>query len=1297
VCADGFYGLGCESNEDEFLGLQQTRHQIVEAIKTISLLDDITAESLKSWLERLAVVCNTPVGLLDETKIMISDLAIEFMAAAQSLGLPYEDVESVSTTLDLVLSAITSGGSSAPSQLLDAYGAFIANDMVQGQNGVVITNTWFRLATYAGDGDSIVTHETPQTILEQAGDKSAQSVTVPGGTGSAGYKLSLVELLIPSANSSSFMSSPLGLRFDQLPCNASSDVQTNCSVLVTLQNWSPLSSPYYETNFNESDATVIDFTCSANRVENLTTSCDNGFNVSVYCNGTAGVILQKCPQVSHTSVCRSIGRDSSPCELVSFSSTNITCECNVGAGNVRRRRLQDSGATESDDSSISVDFTSAGESVFHEFVSTWGSVDELSARDVFTSIHVLVTMSVIGIVSIVLVLLAWREDVKDIKKEKEMKEVFRVYHRIHRHSSKKKKKVPHNLPLLSTKKYTNGFVSPVQVKMRDVQSRREIVQGRVNESTRSYNEKHAISLLNSSLPSVMQPLPMWVKYKDELKAYHRWGGIYFHYSAVYTRPLRMLSLITNIIIFLFVEAVTYELADPDDGSCEELKTLSTCLSEKSSFDSSESKCYWDINSSGCEIREVDNSLMKVMLVAIFASIIGTPFVALLQVLIQKNLAAETLIVKKISPSLKDKGNEVIMRRAFVRGREGTAPVEKEIRPKRFAAILPVHTADDKESRRISLFDSDGKLILSNTAHEELPLLFADVQQYRTLLSREDCKVFDETWGFNFDESNNFLENMSNLINKLFRKAFKKHSDSVELVLIAELQRVHEVVSAELFFFGRKDIPESLKNKRLTYLFVKDLLSSANGKILENKYRRDNTPRRKVSYLVKLCTWVFITLVLAAMLFYIYLFALRQTASRQKAWFFTFLVWVMFEILLVSSALVFFQHVIVPSYILNDLKNVRAQIVKDIVDFKSKLDNRIDNKRKPLSSSTNNRGAVIDIADEKEKLIKEANQTCEFNAAKYLYVSHRLARSLPDLPISINVLQFSTPWPNQSLKENNKMSDNYNAKFTFVGQSLSKVMYFVLLGLISVPEPVQDALVEIVSTSGLGYLVVLCIQIYAFSPFLAFAPIMFLAVCTHFIIQSSKKSSILSKDTPKVSPDVESQGQTRIDNEMGVRGDQTDDLVRNFYSEENDNMEKRIEHLRVDTQLRSEMLSYLEDSLSYSIDSPVSPPSHPSPLNNRSRRCRPIVKTCSDVISEEAVGTESRVQGTRGNSGDDRDFFDYKEEGEIAVPVPVLMAEATSGCDEKLEDFHEGDFTDEAMSGFASMYSQYEDALEHSFY
>jgi hypothetical protein len=44
-----------------------------------------------------------------------------------------------------------------------------------------------------------------------------------------------------------------------------------------------------------------------------------------------------------------------------------------------------------------------------------------------------------------------------------------------------------------------------------------------------------------------------------------------------------------------------------------------------------------------------------------------------------------------------------------------------------------------------------------------------------------------------------------------------------------------------------------------------------------------------------------------------------------------------------------------------------------------------------------------------------------------------------------------------------------------------------------------------------------------------------------------------------------------------------------------------------------------------------------------------------------------------------------------------MAEATSGCDEKLEDFHEGDFTDKAMSGLASMYSQYEDALEHSFY
>jgi hypothetical protein len=919
---------------------------------------------------------------------------------------------------------------------------------------VILTNAWYRLATYAADGSDIATHKTPQSILEQAGQGSAQSVTVPRSTGISGYKLSLVELLVPRANASSFLSSPFGLRFDQSPCNTSSLAESNyCSIIVTLQNWDPLSDPYQETFVNESAAELIEFTCSDNE-ENMTALCTNGRNVTAFCNGTAGMIYQPCPQESFTAVRVPINRKRHKhfCELMNFTSTTITCQCNLntgggggvgGGGNRRMRRLQEDGI-ENDDSSISVDFTSAGESVVTDFTETWGSLDDLSFSDVMKSVQVLLTMLVIAIVSVVLVLLAWREDVKDIKKEQQKQEAFLEHHKSQRFASK-------TIVDSSSGECRSSTCSPTpprpfsgRISFRGFRKQR-VIEDQGLSSSHTETIESVADMLSAALPNVMQPLPLWAKYKNEIKAYHRWGGIYFHYSNAYSRPLRMLSLITNVILFLFVEAVIYEIADPDDGFCEEQDDLSACLAEPSAFSSGESKCYWDEEAISCHIREIDGSILKVVIVAIFASSIGTPFVVLLQILIQKYLAAETTNgnkqFKKVSPTTQG----AILRR-------GTSRHLSRASLNRAVSILPVHASnagsakEGEEIDRATLFDSDGNLITTTSLREEIPLFFADVQGYRASLSANDCKEFDEVWGFSFGDEDNFFHWIKKTFMRIFRKMLKKDAQSVDLVLVAELKRVHDVVIDEMYFFGRQDVNNADKNKRLINLFVKDLLSSANGKILENKHRRDNSPRGKVSLRVKIFIWVFITLMLASMLLYVYLFAMRQTARRQNAWFQTFIVWLLFEIALVSSGIV---YVIIPSYILNDLKTVRKNIIADINNFKTKLDTRLRNKKAAIVSAGGENTELSDaqIKAEKDLLNKEMDERTEFNwAAKYLYVSHRLAKVLPQLPISCNVLQFSTPWPNQSLKEDNKMSDNYNAKFTFVGQSVSKIVYFMLLGL-----------------------------------------------------------------------------------------------------------------------------------------------------------------------------------------------------------------------------------------------------------
>jgi hypothetical protein len=52
-------------------------------------------------------------------------------------------------------------------------------------------------------------------------------------------------------------------------------------------------------------------------------------------------------------------------------------------------------------------------------------------------------------------------------------------------------------------------------------------------------------------------------------------------------------------------------------------------------------------------------------------------------------------------------------------------------------------------------------------------------------------------------------------------------------------------------------------------------------------------------------WSFVMLPKGSLLFYVYLFALRQTHSRQSAWFQSFVMWLVFEVTVSSTGLVWY--------------------------------------------------------------------------------------------------------------------------------------------------------------------------------------------------------------------------------------------------------------------------------------------------------------------------------------------------------------------------------------------------------
>jgi hypothetical protein len=111
------------------------------------------------------------------------------------------------------------------------------------------------------------------------------------------------------------------------------------------------------------------------------------------------------------------------------------------------------------------------------------------------------------------------------------------------------------------------------------------------------------------------------------------------------------------MIMLFIQALTYNVTDPDDGSCERSSTATECRSYMSSLDSSVQMCYWegDIvgdSSSGvnrisdvsgdCYFRDIGGDTSRVLMVALLSAVVGAPLSLSMQYVIANVMCKETI-------------------------------------------------------------------------------------------------------------------------------------------------------------------------------------------------------------------------------------------------------------------------------------------------------------------------------------------------------------------------------------------------------------------------------------------------------------------------------------------------------------------------------------------------------------------------------------------------------------------------------------------------------------------------------
>lgn len=158
-----------------------------------------------------------------------------------------------------------------------------------------------------------------------------------------------------------------------------------------------------------------------------------------------------------------------------------------------------------------------------------------------------------------------------------------------------------------------------------------------------------MSLAEQSLPQILLRSKSWsMRVSHEMKHHHRWFGVVFHFSKRFPRTLRIVSLATNIIIMLFIQAITYDMTHGSEESCTIYNDEVSCLEPRSAYNHDKSMCYWQPASESCHFVQPDNDTMIMAYIAIFSAIVSTPVAIAADWLVQNVLAAPLLNSSSLS-------------------------------------------------------------------------------------------------------------------------------------------------------------------------------------------------------------------------------------------------------------------------------------------------------------------------------------------------------------------------------------------------------------------------------------------------------------------------------------------------------------------------------------------------------------------------------------------------------------------------------------------------------------------------
>jgi len=689
ICNNDWSGRACSLTSEDMINRNDLRHQVVSSLTSLVSLEDPTEESISSWSQSLSAASLSYDELHSDTLTSVQSIVDNIISNALSIGTSPDKADGVLGSIDSLFNNVImtahvasarrslasqsnqSSSTISPQTLtlisssqasLQQYSSLVSNNLLVGQQPVATIQDQYRLITSAFPADSAsVSLVSPLSEAEKSQGKSSPSLRILFNSSTASTKLSTVLLNSNIYGNTDFNSNPLQL-------NLNSDMSQcaeigSCFIELVLQNNAAVN-----TSANSGPDVERSYQCTTANILPVKISCPNDIEVPIYCNATNKIVTVKCPTVTQDSVCNAVmGSEASNvgCKTLNFTSTTTTCLCPLSQNQVAglssstaRRKLKKVKVVESSNSTYmplsgSISFVAMLGSVVSNFEATAMSAQNLNGSTISKSWQVLVTIGVLALAVIFCGLGAHWSDQVDSKT----------------------KVLPETVSKLSEGIFTKMFASTHKQGLQKFKRAMQQLQQKTPE----------MKIIEASLPSVLRSKPYVDRFVEEVRHFHRWLGIAFHFSPVFPRLLRVLSLTTSVMSMLFIQALTYNINNPDDGSCELQTTRSTCLEQTSDLQNGAAKCYWtyDNGAGACHFNQPATNIQVVLFVAIFAATVSTPIAVSADWVICNILVSKTRDAKAST--------------AIVPTNEAVFEVADEISPDKQKSVLKKSFEDDVET------------------------------------------------------------------------------------------------------------------------------------------------------------------------------------------------------------------------------------------------------------------------------------------------------------------------------------------------------------------------------------------------------------------------------------------------------------------------------------------------------------------------------------------------------------------------------------------------------------------------